>query len=208
LTKRMRSRQALLRAAEAVFSEQGWVGTRVEDVARRAGVAVATAYNHFPTKYVLIGHVYSQLVTPVVRQAERDIAAGRPAVPALTDHLHQLAAVTRRHRLLTATFANAVQEYTARVQQRPSPYDEDDPRVLVPVPTGLTVLIEAAQRRGELGRYRDAADLGEQVTFLLMLRCLTHPEESPEDTADMLLRVVLGVLQPELLVRNVGGSAT
>ena len=172
LTKRLRSRQALLEAAEAVFTEHGWHSTRIEDVARRAGVSIATTYNHFPSKYVLIGHVYANRVTPVLRQADHDSASRLPAVQALTDHLHQLTTVVRDYRPLTAAFAMAVQEYTARVQQRPDPGNEDDPRALVPVPHGLTVLIDTAQRAGELGRHRDAADLGEQMTFLLLLRCL------------------------------------
>jgi AcrR family transcriptional regulator len=200
LTKRLRSRQALLEAAEAVFTEHGWNAARLEDVARRAGVSVATAYNHFPGKFVLIGHVYSSHIAPVLQQAEDDEAAQRPAVHALSDHLHQLATVFRANRSLTAAFANAVQEFTARVQQRPDPDDENDPRVLVPVPRGLGVLIDAAQRRGELGRYRDPTDLSEQMTFLLFLRCVTHPDETPDETAEMLLRIILGVLAPELLM--------
>jgi AcrR family transcriptional regulator len=156
LTKRLRSRQALLEAAEAVFSEHGWNDTRLEDVARRAGVSVATAYNHFPGKYVLIGHVYSSHIAPVLQQAVNDEAAQRPAAQALADHLHQLATVFRTNRSLTAAFANAVQEFTARVQQRPDPDDENDPRVLVPVPHGLGVLIDAARARTP-DRTRDPA---------------------------------------------------
>jgi AcrR family transcriptional regulator len=202
LTKRLRSRQALLEAAEAAFTEHGWQRARLEDVARQAGVSVATAYNHFPSKYALIGHVYSSHVAPVLQQAEHDEAVQRPAAQALADHLHQLGTVFRANRPLTAAFANAVQEFTARVQQRPAPDDQDDPRVLVPVPHGLGVLINAAQCRGELSRHRDATDLSEQMTFLLFLRCVTHPDETPHETAEMLLRMILGVLAPELLVTS------
>ncbi|GAA5198657.1 hypothetical protein GCM10023322_72530 [Rugosimonospora acidiphila] len=40
-------------AAEAVFGEHGAAGS-TEDVARRAGVGIATVFRHFPTKEALI----------------------------------------------------------------------------------------------------------------------------------------------------------
>jgi AcrR family transcriptional regulator len=202
LTKRARTRNALLCAAQAAFTEHGWTGTRIEDVARLAKVSPATAYNHFPTKYVLVGHVYADVMAPLLRGAERQRAAERPVCQALAEHLHQLVAVARRHQRLTAAFACAVQEYTARVERPPSSYDEGDPRTLVPVPDGLAVLIDTAQREGELDRHREPADLAEQITFLLFLRCFTHPDETPQDTTEMLLRIILGVLRPELLTAH------
>jgi AcrR family transcriptional regulator len=190
-TKRARTRSALLRAAQAAFTEHGWTGTRIENVARLAGVSPATAYNHFPSKYVLIGHVYADVMAPLIRAAERHRTAEGPACQAFAEHLHQLAAAARREQRLTAAFACAVQEYTARVARPPSPYDDCDPRTLVPVPHGLTVLIDTAQRQGELDRHREPGDLAEQITFLLFLRSFTHPDESPHDTAEMLLRIIL-----------------
>jgi AcrR family transcriptional regulator len=40
----------LLDAAEAVFLEKGFAGAPVEEIARRAGVALATLYKSFPSK--------------------------------------------------------------------------------------------------------------------------------------------------------------
>lgn len=49
LRERLReeTEQALLEAGEQVFAEQGVSGTRVEDISKRAGVAVGTLYNYF-----------------------------------------------------------------------------------------------------------------------------------------------------------------
>src|SRR6187397_907244 len=89
-TKRDRTRAALLTAADPAFAARGWARTRVEDIASAAGVSSATAYNHFPTKHVLIAQVYAPLLRNLRTQAYRDITVGRPIVPALTDHLRAL----------------------------------------------------------------------------------------------------------------------
>jgi AcrR family transcriptional regulator len=48
-----RNREKVLRAARAVFAEQGR-DAQMDDVARRADVGVGTVYRHFPTKDALL----------------------------------------------------------------------------------------------------------------------------------------------------------
>ncbi|MCE3551057.1 TetR/AcrR family transcriptional regulator; helix-turn-helix transcriptional regulator [Pseudonocardia sp. RS11V-5] len=200
LARRARTRTALIAAARSVFADQGWAETRVEDVARVAGVSVATAYNHFSGKHALIGAAYAVAWQEGLdaEPEERPTADGPPLPGARTEdlaaHLRRISRVARRYRALTAAFAGAVQEYTARVGRGPSPLDPEDPRVMTPVPERIAVLLDAAQRAGELGHQRDPADLAEQLTFLLFLRCFTHPDEDPADTAAMLLAFAVGVL--------------
>ncbi len=45
---------ALLEAGEQIFAEQGVLGTRVEDISKRAGVAVGTLYNYFEDREQLL----------------------------------------------------------------------------------------------------------------------------------------------------------
>lgn len=52
-----RTRESLLKAAAAVFVEQG-VHAPVRDVAARAGVGVGTVYRHFPSRAELVVAVY------------------------------------------------------------------------------------------------------------------------------------------------------
>jgi AcrR family transcriptional regulator len=70
-TKRTRTRAAPIAAADAAFSARGWAATRVEDIAAEAGVSAATAYNHFPTKHVLIGVVFAPHVATLLVQADQ-----------------------------------------------------------------------------------------------------------------------------------------
>jgi AcrR family transcriptional regulator len=48
-----RNRERILKAARAVFADQG-IDAQIDDVAKRAKVGVGTVYRHFPTKDVLL----------------------------------------------------------------------------------------------------------------------------------------------------------
>ncbi len=45
-------------ASLALFAERGFHGTRVPEIAERAGVGVGTIYRYFPTKEALVNAVY------------------------------------------------------------------------------------------------------------------------------------------------------
>jgi AcrR family transcriptional regulator len=48
-----RNRERVLKAARAVFADQG-IDAQIDDVAKRAKVGVGTVYRHFPTKEALV----------------------------------------------------------------------------------------------------------------------------------------------------------
>ncbi|OII70064.1 MULTISPECIES: TetR/AcrR family transcriptional regulator [unclassified Streptomyces] len=52
--KARRTRLRMLDAAAGLFTERGWAGTTVEDIARTAGVGVQTVYFTFGTKRALL----------------------------------------------------------------------------------------------------------------------------------------------------------
>lgn len=203
-TKRDRTRRALLDAADATFGSRGWARTRIEDIAAAAGVSAATAYNHFPSKHTLIGHVFEPLVKPLFVQAENDVATGRSVVDALEDQVRALARLTYRHQGLTAAFFCAVQDYTIRVEGPADPGDDVDPRTLVPLPDAIRILVEHGQQTGGLRRYPGADEISRIVVNLLLIRAVTHPAEPPDIRAELLLTVMFGTLCPELL--TAGGA--
>lgn len=67
LTKRTRTRKALLDSAVQVIAE-GTTSHLMEESATRAGVGIATVYNHFATKDDLILAVYARLLEPLLNQ--------------------------------------------------------------------------------------------------------------------------------------------
>ncbi|GAA4685485.1 hypothetical protein GCM10023215_20830 [Pseudonocardia yuanmonensis] len=199
-TKRDRTRRALLDAAEANFGARGWNRTRMEDIAATAGVSPATAYNHFPSKHALIGHVYAPLVHSLVRQAEQDRAAGRPVEDALRDQIHALTRTSWRYRGLTAAFWYAAQDYIAtRVGGPPDPADLGDPRTLAPVPDTILGILQDGQASGELRPYPPALEVSGMIVNILLIRAVNRPHEPPEHTAELLLTVLFGTLKPEVL---------
>lgn len=200
-TKRDRTRRALLDAADATFGSRGWARTRMEDIAAAAGVSAATAYNHFPTKHSLVGHVFGPVVHPLLVQAEHDIAVDRPVVAALKDQVIGLARVSGRYRTLTSAFWAGVEDYTLRVRTLADPEAdaEGDPRLLAPVPTPLQMLIEHGQAQGVLRPYPPASEMSGFVVNMVLMRAVNRPTESPADLAELLLTVMFGALKPELL---------
>jgi AcrR family transcriptional regulator len=195
-TKRTRTRAALIAAADSAFSARGWAATRMEDIAKTAGVSPATAYNHFPTKHVLIGVVFAPRVATLLVQADRDIARQRPVLEALDDQIDALARLSYYHRGLTAAFTAAVLEYTIRTERTPDPADDMDPRTIVPLVIPLVRLIRHGQQTGQLRPDPSAEEISGTIVNLLLVRSLNHKDEPPADTAELLRTLLFRTMAP------------
>jgi AcrR family transcriptional regulator len=79
-------REAILAAALDEFTAKGYAAARLDDVARRAGVAKGTIYVHFRDKETLFEQLIRSSLSPIV-----DMLTVRPAgevtVPAFCQHL-------------------------------------------------------------------------------------------------------------------------
>jgi AcrR family transcriptional regulator len=64
-------REAILKAALDEFSAGGFAATRLDDVARRAGVAKGTIYLHFADKEALFQEIIRSMLTPLVGNLEK-----------------------------------------------------------------------------------------------------------------------------------------
>jgi AcrR family transcriptional regulator len=206
-TKRIRTRAALIAAADSAFSRRGWAATRIEDIADAAGVSPATAYNHFPTKHALLGAVYEPHVRGLIRQAEQDIADGRSVVAALVDQVNALVRLSWYHRGLTASFTAAVLDYTIRVGKAPDPADEADPRILAPINVALRLLIQHGQATGELRKHPPASEISGMIVNLLLVRSVNRKDEPPDVASELLLTMLFGALRPDLVVARDGDGA-
>jgi AcrR family transcriptional regulator len=82
-------REAILSAALDEFSASGFAATRLDDVARRAGVAKGTIYLYFRDKESLFQELIRTMLTPLVGTIEALGEADLP-ISALADHFADL----------------------------------------------------------------------------------------------------------------------
>src|SRR5207244_149412 len=68
--KRAAKRDAILMAALDEFSAKGFAAARLDDVARRAGVAKGTIYLYFSDKEALFQELVRSMLNPVVGAVE------------------------------------------------------------------------------------------------------------------------------------------
>ena len=72
-----RNRQRILKAAEKVFTERGLEAT-LDDVARQAGVGVATVYRRFPDKASLTDAMFEERINILCDLATQALDANDP----------------------------------------------------------------------------------------------------------------------------------
>jgi AcrR family transcriptional regulator len=83
-----RNRERLLVAARDAFVEHG-AGAPLDDIARRAGVGIATLYRRFPDRPALQRQVALDLLDRSAREAAAALAAEPDAFAALARYLHR-----------------------------------------------------------------------------------------------------------------------
>jgi AcrR family transcriptional regulator len=92
-------REAILAAALEEFTARGYEGARLDDVARRAGVAKGTIYLYFTDKQALFQDLVRSMVNPILGTLEQLPAIDLPArviVERLTDTFVREIIGTRR----------------------------------------------------------------------------------------------------------------
>jgi len=67
-----RNRERILKAARAVFADQG-IDAQIDDVARRAKVGVGTVYRHFPTKELLLDAIVREHFDAIAEMARESL---------------------------------------------------------------------------------------------------------------------------------------
>jgi AcrR family transcriptional regulator len=93
-------RQAILEAALAVFTAEGFAATKLDDVAEKAGVAKGTIYLHFKDKQDLFEQMVREAVSPVIARLEA--LAQTPDLPAdmvLQSMFQEVLGTSRKHLL-------------------------------------------------------------------------------------------------------------
>jgi AcrR family transcriptional regulator len=154
------NRERVLDAAAEVFHEHG-LGAGLEDVARRAGVGVATVYRRFPSREALLETLLSDLLQVYLDEAER--ARSLPDGTGLASFVRTVAEVqaTPRGCAMRLWSSPAVEQLRAQVHEQ------------------MAVLIADAQAHGTC---RAGITVGDLAGVLVALRGV---RETPTSTAGL-----------------------
>ncbi|GAA2638019.1 helix-turn-helix domain-containing protein [Streptomyces axinellae] len=99
----------LLAVAGAAITEQG-VDVSLRDIARRAGVGLATLLRHFPTREALLDALLRTHFDELTARAAQLAEAPMPPEDALARWLRDCVAVAREYRGVTTLMAAAIEE--------------------------------------------------------------------------------------------------
>src|SRR5512139_1200735 len=69
-------RELIIEAAERVFADQGFEATRVQAVAKEAGISLATLYGVFPGKFELYSAIQEERTSELMRRVAEAIEPG------------------------------------------------------------------------------------------------------------------------------------
>ena len=166
-------RAAILDAAEEVLAREGLAAGRMEDIARRAGVAVGTVYNHFADRDALLRCPLASRRDELLGRVDRALAAAAPGCEEqLTAFVSAMFAHARTHRSLLSLL---VQEPGLALKARLEPTPET--RTLGELRARARRIVSEGLQEGALRRKDSAlwADLLVGAVRALLLRELEHP---------------------------------
>ncbi len=141
-----RNYQLLLEAAKLAFNEKG-SAARLEEIARTAGVGIATLYRHFPTREDLVQEVYRSEIEQLIAVASKLIKRHAPS-EALRRWLHIFVEHLATKRLLAETL---------HVNPRDEALIAETSGVLLA--QAVNMFVDRAVEAGEMTRSLDPSDL-------------------------------------------------
>jgi AcrR family transcriptional regulator len=191
----------IVRAALDVFSEKGFAGARMEEIAARAGVSKGAPYLYFPTKEELFAAVVREVVEPniepVLQLASEHDGPLEPLLRAMTQHVAHVAETTNLGRIVKLVISeSSTFPGMARIW-----HDNLIARAL----GTLSTLIERAQARGEV-RPGDPRHYAVSLISPLLLGVIFRETFVPVGAKPFDLRALIGqhldTVLPGMLVKD------
>ncbi|KQQ08775.1 TetR/AcrR family transcriptional regulator [Rathayibacter sp. Leaf296] len=188
------NRQRLIEAGRELLAERG-VETTLNDVARRAGVGIGTAYRRFPHKQALFDAIFEQQIDELEDVLRTALADPDPWA-GLVFYLERSVALQARDLGLAQAFsgrrlrpeqhdwerdrlAPLVNDLISRARAQGVVRPDVTGTDLVFLQIGLIAIAEAARSGGATSLISDdATDLHRRYLWLLLDSLRTHPHES------------------------------
>ena len=96
-SKRTETTRRILDTATEIFSESGFEGARVDEIAKRAGVNKATIYYHIGDKEALYARVIHDLFGNAAEQVNQNIKAAMSPQDKLKKYIQTIAGIVDRY---------------------------------------------------------------------------------------------------------------
>jgi len=138
-------RQAIVEAALQEFVARGFTATRLDDIAKRAGVAKGTIYLHFKDKESMFEELIRTAIVPLVGR----IISPPPMGASIRDTIEHVA-LTFIQEIVTTPRADIVRLIIAEGARFPAIADFYYREVISRGLAGMRALIELAVARGEI----------------------------------------------------------
>ena len=135
------TRQAILRAAEAIFAERGYAGARMDDVAAEVGIKRASMVYYFRDKHSLYVALLQDLYGELLERYQRRLVAGGTARDRILDILQ----VWTDHVVERPGSVRILMWESARVRRSPA---ESVAGEMAPIQNALSELLEEGHRLG------------------------------------------------------------
>lgn len=172
LQKKERVRADIARAAEALFRERGYGGTRIRDIIERVGISEKTFFNYFGSKESLVDHMQiawyrDEAVRARAEHAGGDAADDRGVLEHFVDDVRaQIQGVEKDRDFAALLFARVGVPRGAR-----SPGSREKRRALRQEQAKnyavLRDIIQRGQARGEIREDLDPQEIAEHYVTLL-----------------------------------------
>ena len=138
-------RQAIIDAAMEEFISRGFAATRLDDIAKRAGVAKGTIYLHFKDKESMFEELIRTAIVPLVGRMQ-----GPPPAGGTVRDLIEAFALNFIHEVVTTRRGDIVRLIVAEGPRFPAIADFYYREVVSKGLTGMRAMVELGIARGEI----------------------------------------------------------
>ena len=196
-TKKDETKRKILDVSLQLFLKEGFGKTTMRDIARRAGIALGTTYNYFPTKEHIALYFFERALDEVMTRYRREV----PEKASLEERLFLLLSIELEQLAPYEPFLHLVVATAVVPGSRLHPFSVDSQRLKSKYLEFAGRIFEDAQARGELRTLGfDAMLLSAFWIFKMGLILFWLGDASPrkEDTfvlLDKSLRFVLDALR-------------
>jgi AcrR family transcriptional regulator len=176
-------RGAIIEAAMEEFIARGFAATRLDDVARRAGVAKGTIYLHFKDKEALFEELIRTAIVPLVNQ----LGASPPPVGGSVRDMIEGFARTFIHEVTTTQRGDIVRLIVAEGPRFPEIADFYYREVVSKGLAGMRAAISLGIARGEI-QHRDLAQFPQILIAPAMIAVIWQSlfsKHAPLDAVEM-----------------------